>query len=519
MPGIRPDRGAGSKRSRAVTRMVKVAEPGEKEIVVNDSLAELMPQQLWHHFAQLSAIPRPPGREQAALEYVKSLAEARGVGWRQDDFGNLVLFVDGEDGPTVAVQAHLDMVCEKEPGVEHDFNTDPIRVVREGNRVRAVGTTLGADNGIGAAAALALLTSEEVRHGPLELVFTVQEETGLHGALAFNTDLLQAKILINLDSEDADELTVGCAGGAVVELRPPLTWEPTPEGWTARELVISGLQGGHSGVDIDKPRANALKVLLATLSGLRTALEVRVAGISGGTAHNVIPRDAKAHIVVSDTSAERLSDAVSGIGRALRSEWEGDEPGLQLALNQIPRPDQVLELSSEDKLLGLLTEIPHGPQDWSEDFPEKVETSTNLALMRVAPEETLVTASVRSLSAHKLFRTRTAISTAGLKLGAKVDVVDGYPGWEPDRDSQLLEVATRQYELVNGKAPSIQVVHAGLECGALVSRKPEMQAISFGPTLTGAHSPQEQVDADTVESMWKLLAGLLEALLEEKPAK
>ncbi len=482
------------------------------------SLAELEPQELWHHFAQLSAIPRPPGREQAALEYVRSLAESRGVGWRQDDFGNLVLFVDGEPGPPVAVQTHLDMVCEKEPGVEHDFTTDPIKLLRDGNRIYADGTTLGADNGIGAAAALALLTSEDIKHGPLELVFTVQEETGLHGAMAFNAGLLQSKMLINLDSEDPDELTIGCAGGATVEVRPQLRWESTPEGWAGRELVVSGLQGGHSGIDIDKPLANAIKVLLAALSGLRTALELRLAGIQGGTAHNAIPREAKAQIVVSPSSTDRLDEVVHGVNQALISQWADKEPGLQFTLSEIPVPEQALHPRSEDGLVSLLAEIPHGAQEWSEAFPEKVETSSNLAQAKVSPEEALVVASVRSLSAHRLFRTRTAISAAGLKTGAKVEVVDSYPGWEPELDSPLLKVAAEQYEAVNGKPPSIQVVHGGLECGVLVAQKLDMQAISFGPRITGAHSPREQVDASTVDSMWRLLVALLGALVEEQPA-
>lgn len=481
---------------------------------MTDTLAELAPQELWRHFAELSRIPRPSGREQAALDYVKSLAEARNVGWRQDDYGNLVLFVDGGAGPTVAVQAHLDMVCEKDPEVDHDFNVDPIKVLVDGNRVSAQGTTLGADNGIGAAAALALLTSEGIKRGPLELVFTVEEETGLHGAMAFNAALLQSKLLINLDSEDPDELTVGCAGGATVEVRPPSSWEPSPEGWAGRELVVSGLQGGHSGVDIDKGRANAIKVLLGVLSGLRTALEVRLAGLEGGHAHNVIPREAKAVVMVSEASAGQLSGVVDSIGQTLRSDWGDKEPGVTLTLTDVATPGQVLEARSEDLLLGLLSEIPHGVQDWSEQFPEKVETSSNLAQVGVAPEEAVILVSVRSLNAHKLFRTRTAISTAGLKMGAKAKVVDSYPGWEPELGSRLLEVATEQFEAVKGKPASIQVVHAGLECGVLVSKKPDMQAISFGPRLTGAHSPKEQVDAETVDSMWRLLVGLLGALAE-----
>lgn len=485
---------------------------------MTDSLADLEPQELWKHFGRLSEIPRPPGAEHAALEYVKTVAAERGAGWRQDDAGNLVVFVGGEPGPTVAVQAHLDMVCEKDPGVDHDFTTDPIRVRRDGNRIFADGTTLGADNGIGAAAALALLTSDEVRHGPLELVFTVREETGLHGAMEFNASLLQSRMLINLDSEDPDELTIGCAGGATVELRPPLKWEPVPEGWAARELVVSGLQGGHSGVEIDKPRANAIKVAASVLSGLRSALAVRLAGISGGTAHNVIPRDARALIVASPDGAARLGEAVAGISQALLSEWGAKEPGLQIALNEAGVPAQTLAAKSEDAVAGLLSDIPHGPQDWSETFPGKVETSSNLAQVRVSPEEAVVVASVRSLSAHKLFRTRTAISTSGLKVGAKAEVVDSYPGWDPEPDAPLLAVAARRYEQVNGKPASIQVIHAGLECGVLVSKKQDMQAISFGPLITGAHSPQETVDAGTVDAMWRLLVGILGDLLEAPAA-
>ncbi|CAN5841202.1 aminoacyl-histidine dipeptidase [soil metagenome] len=480
-----------------------------------DTLTDLAPHELWRHFSELSRIPRSSGREQAALDYVKSLAEARGVGWRQDEYANLVLFVDGGTGPTVAVQSHLDMVCEKEPGVEHDFTTDPIKVVVDGNRVRAEGTTLGADNGIGAAAALALLTSEGIKRGPLELIFTVEEETGLHGAMAFNSTYLQSKLLINLDSEDPDELTVGCAGGATVEVRPPLQWEPLPEGWVARELVVSGLQGGHSGLDIDKRRANAIKVLLAVLSGLRTALEVRLAGIEGGTGHNVIPREAKAVIAVSESSATGLSGVVDSIGESLRSDWGGKEPGLCLTLTTAPSPAKVLQDRSEDNLLSLLTNIPDGAQGWSKEFPEKVETSSNLAQVAIGPKQAVILASVRSLNAHKLFRTRTAISTAGLKMGAKATVIDSYPGWEPELDSSLLKAAAEQYQVVNGRPPSIQVVHAGLECGVLVSKKPDMQAISFGPRITGAHSPEESVDADTVDAMWRLLVGLLGALAEE----
>lgn len=478
------------------------------------ALEELHPAPLWEHFAALAAIPRPPGQEQRAMEYVKKLADERLLPWREDAFGNVVVYVDGSPGPVVAVQAHLDMVCEKNPDVEHDFSIDPIRVDRDGDVVFAQGTTLGADNGIGAAACLALMTEPDVRHPPLELVFTVQEETGLHGAIAFDPDLMSADMLINLDSEDPDELIVGCAGGVTVDIAVPVNREAPPSGWEACALSVSGLKGGHSGIEIHRKRANALKLLAGTLREvLAVGHDLRICSISGGGAHNVIPRDAAAQLLVPAGGFARLEAAVEGTAQLLAAGWGEAEPTLQLSLIQKGEPEPALDETGAGSLLDLLDQLPHGIIRMSSKFPDKVETSANLASVSTAANEVYVLVSVRSPVDQQLQTVRESIERTARSMGARAEPRDGYPGWDPDPDAELLAVAKRKYEDVNGKAPSVQVIHAGLECGALVAKRPGMQAISFGPHITGAHSPKEQVRASTVEATWKLLVGILAELV------
>lgn len=482
-------------------------------------LRDLRPEGLWRHFGELTRIPRPSGQEQAAAEYVKRVAQERGAVWRQDEMGNLVVYTGGGRGPVVAVQAHLDMVCEKEPEVAHNFSSDPIAVKRDGDRIFARGTTLGADNGIGAAACLALLTEEGVIHGPLELVFTVQEETGLHGAVGLDPRLLSARMLINLDSESPDHLTVGCAGGASVQLLLPVESERLAQkGWTGYRLSAGGLRGGHSGVEIHLPRANAIKLLTGALDKLlEQKLDLRIASLQGGSSHNVIPREAAAVLVVPEGGREQLAGTAAAIERDLHAEWPAHEPNLSLTGSWLPAPDEVLTTASRDKLLGLLSQLPHGVERMSEQFAGVVETSSNLAYVRCRAGEpqAAVLTSVRSLSSHQLFRMRSAVATLGARLGAGVRIEAAYPGWEPDPESVLLKVARECYLQVNGKPAGIEVIHAGLECGVLAAKVPGMQAVSFGPMLTGAHSPNEQVRASTVESMWKLLVSVLEALQQD----
>ena len=479
--------------------------------------AGLEPAEVWRHFGALNAIPRPSRREQQAIDYVLQIAAAAGAAAEVDPRGNAIVRVPATPGreghPTVAIQAHLDMVCEKRPEVEHDFETDPILPRRDGDRIYASGTTLGADNGIGAAMALAALTDPTVEHGPLELLFTVEEEIGLNGAAALRPEDVSARLLINLDSEDPKEITVGCAGGGGVVFTLPVTREPAPEGWEGRQLTVAGLKGGHSGVQIHERLANAIKLLVDALhTATERHLPFRLSAVSGGNAHNAIPRDASALLAAPSDQLTALSEAVDDTLSHLRDEWHDDEPDLEIRLLALPAADPVLTQAQHDALFSLLLELPHGVREMSSDFPGKVETSTNLAMLRTEADAITIATSSRSFVNEELDRLQEAIRARGEAAGATADLREGYGPWEPDPHSRLAKVAEQVYAEVFGHSAEVQVIHAGLECGVIVSHLPGMEAVSFGPLIRGAHTPEEHVYISTVESSWKLLAALLRAL-------
>lgn len=482
-----------------------------------DVYAGLEPRELWRHFGALNRIPRPSGKEAAAREYVRRVAEQHGASWQIDGRGNIVVRADASPGregaPSVAVQAHLDMVCERRPEVEHDFERDPIRPRVEGDRVFASGTTLGADNGIGAAAGLALLTTPGLERGPLELVFTVEEETGLHGAAALDPLVVRSRLLVNLDSEDPRVLTVGCAGGAGAVLRLSAETEAAPLGWGGRELRVSGLKGGHSGVQIHEPLANAIKLLTrALLAAGEADLPFRISTLRGGNAHNAIPRDASATLALPEDAVAALEDRVGEVRVELLAQWQADEPGLALELLPAAPPAEVLGLRAQDRLLTLLDRLPHGVLQMSRAFPGKVETSSNLAQVGLAEGTLIVSTSSRSFADEELRRTQERIGRLGAEAGAEVETREGYGGWEPNPDSQLLRTSVEVYRQTFGTEPEVEVIHAGLECGIIVSRCEGMDAISFGPRIMGAHTPEEHVYISTVDSTWRLLVALLRAL-------
>ncbi|HEX8237156.1 MAG TPA: beta-Ala-His dipeptidase [Abditibacteriaceae bacterium] len=487
-------------------------------MVENPVYAGLEPREMWRHFAALNSIPRPSSQENAVRGYVKQVAEAAGATWQEDGAGNIVVRVMATSPveastPSVAVQAHLDMVCEKRPNVNFNFETDAIVPRREGDRIYASGTTLGADNGIGAAMALALLTTPDLQHGPLELLFTVEEETGLYGAMKLDPSLLQSRLLINLDSEDPKEITIGCAGGATTILRVPVAAEVAPAEWNAHDVVVSGLKGGHSGVQIHEPLANAIKLLTRVLNDLRSAgVDFRVVAIHGGSAHNAIPRDARASILVPPQTVDQIKTIVAQSLSSLQQQWHNNEPGLNIEVRPGATPDMVMTQDSGNTLLQLLDALPHGVLAWSEKFVDKVETSSNLAHVHSAPDSVEISTSSRSFIAANLQRTQEQICVLGQQAGAGIDARDAYPGWEPKADSRLLKVAQRAYEHTYGHAPQVEVVHAGLECGAIVDKLPGMEAVSFGPEIGGAHTPEEYVGVSSVEPTWQLLTGLLQSL-------
>lgn len=484
---------------------------------MNEVYENLQPQEVWWHFAALNGIPRPSGQEAVARAYVQQIAAAAGVTWNEDERGNTVVRVpatslDGQ-GAGVAIQAHLDMVCEKRPDVEHDFSTHPIRPRREGERIYASGTTLGADNGIGVALALAVLTSPGLRHGPLELIFTVEEETGLHGALALDPTLITARLLINLDSEDPAELTIGCAGGAGMVLTLPVTVEAAPLDWLGYEVVVSGLKGGHSGVQIHDNRANAIKLLTGALLYIQDATgDFRIGSVVGGSAHNAIPRDAVARLAVARDAVPVLQEIIGQVQEAMRAHWRDDEPNLKLELHAVPVPERVITQREGRILLDLLDELPHGVVAMSQAFAGKVETSANLAVVTTGAGEVEIATSSRSFMTEELSQLQDRIGALGLAAGARVEARDGYPGWQPQGDSRLLHITEAVYKQISGNTAQVQVVHAGLECGVIVAKLPGLEAISFGPLIRGAHTPEEHVYIESVATTWQLLTALLAAL-------
>jgi dipeptidase D len=473
----------------------------------------LEPAAVWRHFGALNLIPRPSGHEQAAVRYVQMLAQEQGASWKTDARGNICVRIPprhaSAEAPTVTLQSHLDMVCQKRPDISHDFETAPIVPRRLDDKIYATGTTLGADNGLGAAMMLAVLTSPDLVHGPLELLFTVEEETGLYGALLLDPELVRGRLLVNLDSEDPDEITIGCAGGATTNLFVPLQREAGEE-FVLQKLSVSGLQGGHSGIQIGEPLANAIKLLGEMLAEAADNVPaLRLIEIDGGTAHNAIPRDASALVALPARDVETLESFFESEAREIESKWRANEPGLMLRREVATSSLAPLSLVSTSQIVGLLRDLPHGVARMSERFAGKVQTSSNLAEVHTEGDEMKFSVSNRSFVAEELRQTQADVAALGRTAGARIEARDGYPSWEPSGDSPLLRAAARAFEAATGRAPKIEVVHAGLECGILSEKLPGLDAVSFGPLIRGAHTPEEWVSIPSVGDSYGVLVGLL----------
>lgn len=492
----------------------------ERALAILDVVyAGLEPGEVWRHFAALNAIPRPSKHEARARAYVARVAHQAGAATRTDSAGNMVVYKGGTQGAgerAVAIQAHLDMVCERVPERSIDWLADPILPTRDGGRIAAQGTTLGADNGIGAAMALALLSTPNLEHPPLELLFTVEEETGLQGASGLDGSLLSASWLLNLDTEEPDEIIIGCAGGRGVDLSLPIERAPRDGEWMTFSLTVGGLAGGHSGIQIAEPLGNAIHILARSLKYLHeSGLDFRLIEARGGNARNAIPRDAGAILVIDGAEAERFEQLVAARHAELRAQWQAHEPTLSLATSRIEAAPAPLTSDSSRALVSLLCELPHGVLSWSERWSGKVETSCNLATLSTGEESASIHTSGRSFREAALDEWQHAIQVLGASRGASGTLSDGYPGWEPAEaagESSLLELGARAFERVAGARPRIEIVHAGLECGIILSKRAGMEAISFGPLIRGAHTPEEWVDIASVEQSWQILLELLREL-------
>jgi dipeptidase D len=479
-------------------------------------LTELNPTALWKHFEEFLKIPHGSGNEKALGDYIISVAENNNLEWKRDDVGNVVISKKAspgmEDAPGVILQGHLDMVCEKNSDVDFDFEQDPIQAEIAEDWVQAQGTTLGADNGIGNAAGLAIMEDDTLIHPPMEFLFTVEEETGLTGATHIKPDFLKGTRLLNLDSEDEGEFTIGCAGGADSLITVPLEMEAATAGKTYA-VKIFGLQGGHSGVDINLGRGNAIKLLARVLWEVEGKVAFKLAGLQGGNLRNAIPREAQATIQLEGKQYDDFAAAANTAFTGLKDEYKVVDPDAKISIDMMDTDAQsVLTAASQKKLIEFLFVLPHGVIAMHPEMEGLVETSTNLAVIHTYEDKAEIICSTRSSIATALEGTRGVLAALCGLAGAEIVLEEGYPGWKPNLQSPLLQKLKDVYSDQFGKEAHIAAIHAGLECGIIGEKYAGMDMISFGPTIKFPHSPSEKVNIPSVETFWAFLNRLLSEL-------
>ena len=479
------------------------------------SLTDLDPKLLWKHFAKILTIPHCSGSEKALGDYVLSVAASLGLPGKRDKVGNVLVSKPATAGRESAVgailQGHLDMVCEKNSDKVHDFCKDPILAEIRGEWVYAQGTTLGADNGIGLAAALAVMEDKSLVHGPLEFLFTVDEETGLTGANKIPKGFLAGKMLLNLDSEDEGTFTIGCAGGADSSLTLPLE----RKGKASKNLYrvhVAGFRGGHSGLDINQGRGNAIKLLARVLAEAQAAAKFELVSVEGGSKHNAIPREAVAVLACPPVQVRAMTTALKKAFDKIAAEFRAVEPDAAYVLEPLDGREPALTRDCQRTFVDFLLAIPHGVIAMHPEIAGLVETSTNLAIVKTARKELSVLCSTRSSVASALEATRGAIGSVCALAGASAEFHNGYPGWMPNLASPLLKRLREIYQETFGKEAEVVAVHAGLECGIIGEKFPGMDMISFGPTMRNPHSPEEHVHVASVAKFWTFLAKALDGL-------
>lgn len=478
------------------------------------AITNLEPRLIWEQFDAITRVPRPSKKEDKIIEFLVNFAEQHGIEYRKDAIGNVVMRKAATEGmesrPTVILQSHMDMVCEKNSDVEFDFENDPIRTRIEDGWVKAEGTTLGADCGIGMAAALAVLLDDSLQHGPIEALFTVDEETGLTGAFELGEDMLTGRYLLNLDSEDEGEIFIGCAGGIDTVATFTYKSEPAPKNYTFYRIDVSDLLGGHSGDDIDKGRVNSNKTVARLLWDGLQSYELRLSYFDGGNLRNAIPREAYAIFGIPTHFKSQFEKHFATFHAEMCSEFRHREPNFRMTLNEMPQVDTVIDDATQQNLIYSLVGVPNGVIAMSFAMPGLVETSTNLASVKFKENNTIVVTSSQrsSVESAKIYVMQMVESVFSL-AGADVAHSDGYPGWAPNPESKLLDVTVQSYHDLFGKQPKVRAIHAGLECGLFLEKYPDLEMVSFGPTLRGVHSPDERLEIATVPMFWDLLIEVL----------
>lgn len=486
---------------------------------MSKSIIQLAPENVWKNFHKLTQIPRPSKKEAKVIQFIEQFGKSLGLKTVRDEVGNIVITKPATPGMQnkkgVILQAHLDMVPQKNSDKVHNFETDAIETIVDGEWVRANKTTLGADNGIGAAAIMSVLESVDMVHGPIEALFTIDEETGMSGAFALKPELLNGDILLNTDSEDEGELYIGCAGGVDANIRFKYTPYQYKGNYVAYKLNINGLKGGHSGLDIILDRANSNLILTRILWRSTFKFKTLLASFNGGDLRNAIPREASAVLLVPADKDVEFNEFIKGYVSILKSEYGAVDPGMNIFIEKVTQPETVIDEETQNKLISAIYTCPNGVIRMSSDIEGLVETSTNLAIVKTEKEiitiHCLLRSSVDSAKDDLSSRIRALFSLAD----AEVNFTGSYPGWKPDPDSAILKTMKEVYNKKYGKVPEVKAIHAGLECGIIGGIYPNLDMISFGPTIRSPHSPDERVKIDTVQKFWDFLVETLKSVPEK----
>ncbi len=497
---------------------------------MNTEIQNLEPKPVWGYFNEILQIPRPSGKEEQIIAYLKAFGKKLNLETLVDEVGNVLIRKPAtpgkENAPSLVLQSHVDMVCEKNASTVHDFEKDAIKAVIENGWLVAKETTLGADNGIGVAIQMAVLSATDLVHGPIECLFTVDEETGLKGAFSLKPDFVKSRKLINLDSEEDGEFTIGCAGGGDTVARFNFRKDKTPNDYDACLITVSDLQGGHSGEDINKGRGNAVKLLTRILWNVSNKFDVRISYVRAGNLRNAIAREGKCFCVVPTENLTEFAMYFNQLATDIKAEYQTNEPDLSITCTAVDMPATLIDNDTQKLLLNTLYACPHGVITMSPDIPGLVQTSTNLASIKMKGDDTDDDQEIAQLKDNEI---KIATSQRSAIESAKQDMVDmvdcafahkgivvshasGYPGWKPDINSSILAVSKSCFEKIYGHQPIIKAIHAGLECGLIGEKYPGIDMISFGPTLMGVHAPGEKIEIHTVQKCWDLLKEVMKSL-------
>lgn len=487
---------------------------------MSQDIRNLEPLPLWNHFADLNAVPRPSKKEERVIAFMKQFGESLGLHTTIDEVGNVIIKKPATKGMEnrkgIVLQSHLDMVHQKNNDTAFDFDTQGIDMYVEEDWVRARGTTLGADNGIGVATIMAILASKEIEHPTIEALFTIDEETGMTGAMGLKGGVLEGEILLNLDTEEDDEIDIGCAGGVDVTARAEYDEEDTPDGSVGYRITVKGLKGGHSGMDIHKGLGNANKIMNRLLFNGFDTFGLQISTINGGSLRNAIPRESVAEVIIAKVYDEAFVFDMQQIVKDIKTEYATAEPSMEILFEKLDTiPAKVMPAMAQYYLVRALYTAHNGVYKMSADFEDLVETSNNIAKVTVGNRQLQIQCLTRSSVESSKFDLANALRSAFELMGCEVDFSGSYPGWTPNPNSSILNVLTELYEKQNGQKADVIACHAGLECGILGTNYPDMEMISFGPTIRGAHSPEERVSVSSVQKYWKFVLEILKNIPEK----